>query len=77
MIRLIANLLTEDLLRADLKSLKQYTSRFFESAIKLLKIKEINKSEECLLNIVACFTNYLFYDVSSNEVLPEETGHQI
>ena len=67
MIRLIANLLTEDLMRQDLKQLKTYSQNFFEKALSLLKLKSAQKSEECVLNIVACFTNFLFYPDIFNE----------
>jgi len=62
MIRLIANLLTEDSLWHDLKQMKNETLKFFQTALKLLSLKNVQQSEECVLNIVACFTNFLFYD---------------
>lgn len=73
MIRLIANLLTEEQMRTDLKHLKSFSLNFFEKAITLLKQKSPSKSEECVLNIVACFTNFLFY----SDIFPEEQRLEI
>lgn len=42
---------------------KEKTIEFFEGALELLDHKNLNKNEECILNIVACFTNFLYYDI--------------
>jgi hypothetical protein len=55
-------------MRTDLKQLKTYSQSFFEKALALLRTKNPAKSEECVLNIVACFTNFLFYP----DIFPEE-----
>ena len=63
MIRLIANILTEEGARHELKDIKQDSLSFFSTALQLLSKKSPVQSEECILNIVACFTNFLFYDI--------------
>lgn len=71
-VRLIANLLTEPSCKKLIEINKKRVDRFFQSWISSLQKKTLEKSEECILNIVACLTNFLFYDTGDFSIFTEE-----
>lgn len=76
-IRLIANLLTEDKCKKLLEISQKKIDKFFYSSMKSLDAKDLKTSEECILNIVACFTNFLFYDTSTFSIFTAENAEKI
>lgn len=40
--------------------------------MQALQVKTLEKSEECILNIVSCFTNCLFYDTAESSIFTTE-----
>lgn len=76
-IRLIANLLTE----ADCKELleinQKKVEKFFASSMNAIGSKTLTDSEECILNIIACFTNFLFYDNNDFSIFTERNGEKL
>ena len=48
-----------------------------EECCETLQRKNLQDSEECILNIVACFTNVLFYDLPSFNIFPVEKSGQL
>ena len=41
-----------------------------EECCETLERKNLEDSEECILNIVACFTNVLYYDLPTFQIFP-------
>lgn len=76
-IRLIANLLTEPQCKKLLEINRKKVERFFRNSLQTLQAKNLGNSEECILNIVAWFTNFLFYDTSEFSIFTEEKSEII
>lgn len=76
-IRLIANLLTEPQCKKLLEINRKKVERFFRNSLQALQAKNLGNSEECILNIVACFTNFLFYDTGDFSIFTEEKSEII
>lgn len=64
MIRLIANI-AMDRERGPIIALSDATNLF----LPLLERKQINQSEELVLNIIRCITNLSYYEEENNPVL--------
>jgi hypothetical protein len=71
-IRLIANLLTEPNSKKLLEINKQKIDMFFRRSMQTLQVKKLENSEEWILNIVAWFTNFLFYDTGEFSIFTDE-----
>lgn len=76
-VRLIANLLTEEKCKKLLEINQKKIDRFFNSCFKSLEKKDLKTSEECILNIVASFTNFLFYDTNDFSIFQKENAEII
>ena len=76
-IRLIANLLTEEKCKVLLNINQKKIDKFFNSSFKSLENKDLKTSEECILNIVASFTNFLFYDTNDFSIFSKENAEII
>jgi len=76
-IRLIANLLTEPQCKKLIEINKKRVDLFFRNWIKSLQGKTLDKSEECILNVVAWFTNFLFYDSGEFSIFTDERAEML
>lgn len=76
-IRLIANLLTEPQSKKLIEINKKKVERFFRASMQALQVKKLDKSEEFILNIVACFTNFLFYDSGDFTIFSDEKAESM
>ena len=75
-IRLIANLLTEDMSKKLIEINKEKVDKFFINSMRALSCKNLENNEECILNIVACFTNFLFYYTNDFSIFSKESVEQ-
>lgn len=71
-IRLIANLLTEPNSKKLIEINKKKIDMFFRRSMQTLQVKKLENSEEWILNIVAWFTNFLFYDSGDFSIFTDE-----
>lgn len=76
-IRLIANLLTEPSCKKLIEINQQRVDKFFTNSMHALQSKTLEKNEECILNIVACFTNFLFYDTNDSPIFTEKNAEAL
>ena len=51
--------------------------KYFNNSFKSLGSKDLKSSEECILNIVASFTNFLFYDTNEFSIFSKENAEII
>lgn len=74
-IKLIANLSTEpEPTFRDLETIDgQILSDFFSNLMQAVSMRQIEKSEEFILNAISCTTNILFYDTAQISLLKDET----
>lgn len=73
LVRLLANLCTEEkIVIGVLKNEKSLLEDFMSNLIKAIERKNLETSEEFLLNAISCATNLLFFDTPNNKLFSDE-----
>ena len=79
-IKLIANLCTdEESAQRDLIEISKANllEEFFMNLMTAVGARQIDKSDEFILNVISCTTNIIFYDNSQINLLSENTRIQL
>jgi hypothetical protein len=78
--KLIANLSTEEKTATrDLQSVRDQAllADFFKSMMQAVASRQVETSEEFILNSISCTTNILFYDTIQKQILTDDVRSQI
>lgn len=79
-VKLIANLSTDEQAAArDLIEIsqKETLADFFSNLMTAVSVRQIQTSEEFILNAISCTTNILFYDTAQLNLLSDTTRIQL